>query len=507
MTIPFLGNNKNLKILFVASEAAPFAKVGGLGEVMRSLPRAIRELGHDARVFIPKYATIDVEKYPMKREVEDLNFETEDVDPHGLLVSNVLSHKDPDNDSITYFLENMEYYEKRANVYGYKDDTTRWVLLSRGALEFIKRSEWKPDIVIASDWQTGFAPNLMETKFKDDPVLSDIATLFSIHNLRYQGMFDARFVSEIDADSGQGPVPDFTDPIILKLNGMRRGILYADLINTVSPTYAKEILTPEFGEKLNEILKERRSFLSGVMNGIDCDEFNPSKDPDIPVHYSIKTMARQRPKNRLALQEKMGLPRDDEVFIMGFVGRLSDQKGINLLSEIAPSLFENLPFQLVVVGTGDTKYREFFQDLSQKYPNRMATHLFYDDKLPKLIFAGADAILVPSKYEPAGLVPMEAMHYGAIPIVRKTGGMADSVEDYVPGENRGAGFVFDKFDQYALLIAIIRAWQAHRNKKEWHDLIKRGMSQDFSWVKSAKEYISLCEKAIKVHKEKAETAK
>lgn len=487
-----------LNILFVASEAAPFAKAGGLGEVMRSLPRAIRELGHDARVFIPKYATIDVEKYPMKREIEDLNLETNDKDPHGLLISNVLSHTDAHDGSVTYFLENMEYYEKRANIYGYKDDTIRWVLLSRGAIEFARVSQWKPDIIVASDWQAGFVPNLMETQFKDDPRIAKIATLFSIHNLKYQGMFDPQFVQEMDADSGQGPVPDFTDPIILKLNGMRRGILYADIINTVSPTYAKEILTPEFGEKLDGVLKERRDSLYGILNGIDYDEFDPAKDPNIPAPYTVKTVAKKRIENRRALQERMGLLQDDDVFLMAYIGRLSNQKGIDLVSQIAPSLFDNMQCQLVVVGTGDTTYREFFQKLSQTYPNRVAVHLFYDDVIPKLAFAGADAVLVPSKYEPAGLVPLEAMHYGAVPIVRKTGGMADTVDDYMPGEGRGTGFVFEKYDQYALLIAIVRAWQARRNKKEWHDLIERDMKQDFSWTKSAKEYVSVCEKAIAI---------
>lgn len=499
MITKFSENNKNIKILFVASEAAPFVKVGGLGEVMQSLPRSIRDLGCDARVFIPKYATIDTEKYPMKRIVENLNFNTQDKDQYGLLISNVLSYQNPDDGSITYFLENMEYYEKRANAYGYKDDPVRWVLLSRAALEFIKRSEWKPDIIIASDWQTGFIPNLMETEFKEDPIISKIASLFSIHNLSYQGMFDTKFVSEIDADSGQGPVPDFTDPKIFKLNGMRRGILYADFINTVSPTYAKEILTTELGEKLDNVLKERQDYLYGIMNGIDYDRFDPAKDSDLPVNYSVKNVGKERLKNRRALQERINLPIDDEVFIMGYVGRLSEQKGVNLLSDIAPSLFDNLPLQLIVVGTGETKYKEFFQDLSQKYPDRIKAHLAYDEKLSKLIFAGVDAVIVPSKYEPAGLVPLEAMHYGAVPIVRKTGGMADSVEDYVPGENKGTGFVFAKYDQYALLIAIVRAWQARRNKKDWRGLIERGMNKDFSWTKSALEYVSLCAKAIKNH--------
>ncbi|MBI2676486.1 MAG: glycogen synthase [Candidatus Yanofskybacteria bacterium] len=489
---------KKLKILFVAAEAAPFIKVGGLGEVMRSLPRAMKELGHDARLFIPKYAKIEADKFPMELEIGELDIAPNEKDPHGLLVSNVLKHLDKESGITAYFLENMEYYEKRANTYSYGDDTIRWVLLSKGALEFIRRSDWKPDVIIASDWQTGFIPNLIKTEFKDDPVLSKIATIFVIHNLKFQGMFDPHFVPELEADSGQGPIPDFNDPHILKLNGARRGILYADIINTVSPTYAKEILTPEFGEKLEEILREKRDALFGTLNGIDNEGFNPETDPDIPAHYSRSALA-GRYHNKVALQKSFGLPEDDKIFVMGFVNRLTEQKGVDLLQEIAPSLFDNLDFQLVIVGTGDTKYRTAFKELQEKYPARVAVHPFFDEKLPKLVFSGADAVLIPSRFEPSGLVQMEAMRYGAIPIVRKTGGLADTVTDYYPGIDHGTGFVFEKYNSYAFLIAIVRAWQAYRNKKEWSSLIKRVMSQDFSWKKSAKDYVKLCHSAINKH--------
>ena len=489
---------KKLKILFVAAEAAPFIKVGGLGEVMRSLPRAIRELGHDARLFIPKYAKIEAEKFPMEPEVNELDIAPNEEDPHRLLVSNVLKHVDKESGITAYFLENMEYYEKRANTYGYGDDTIRWILLSKGALEFIRRSDWKPDVIIASDWQTGFIPNLIKTEFKNDPILSGVATIFLIHNLKYQGMFDPHFVPELEADSGQGPIPDFSNPQILKLNGLRRGVLHADIINTVSPTYAKEILTPEFGEKLEEILREKRDQLYGTLNGIDYDEFNPETDTDIPAHYSRNKPA-ERYRNKIALQKRFGLPENDKVFVMGFASRLTEQKGIDLLQEIAPSLFENLDFQLVIVGTGDTKYRTAFKELQEKYPTRVAIHPFFDEKLPKLIFSGTDTVLIPSRFEPSGLVQMEAMRYGAIPIVRKTGGLADTVTDYYPGTDYGTGFVFEKYNSYAFLISIVRAWQAYRSKKEWVGLIKRAMSQDFSWKKSAKDYVKLCYSAITKH--------
>ena len=478
------------KILFAASEGAPFAKVGGLGEVMNSLPKALRDLGYDARLIIPKYATIDTEKYPLQLEIEGIKSLTDDSDPYDLLVSNVLKYVDSDGQTIAYFLENMEYYEKRANVYGYNDDTLRWVLLSKGVLEFIKKSEWKPDIIVASDWQAGFIPNLLRTDYKNDPVLSKIKIIFSIHNLQFQGMFDHRFVSEMDFDAGQSKIPAFFDPKLLKLNGMRRGIMYADLINTVSPTYAKEILSEEYGEKLNLLHSERRSNLFGILNGIDIESMNPETDQNIALNYS-KNDLEKKAENKLALQKHFNLPQDKEKFVIGIVSRMDGQKGFDLIIEIADSLVNNVDFQLVVLGTGSNEYRCFFQELQKKYPERVAGHYFFDSKLPRLIFAGADSVLIPSRFEPSGLVQMEAMRYGTIPIVRKTGGLADSVENYIPGQNEGTGFIFENYDKYALLVAIIRAAETFKNKKEWTGIMKRAMAKDFSWQKSAKEYIKL----------------
>lgn len=478
------------KILFVASEAAPFVKVGGLGEVMHSCPKALRELKCDARIMIPKYATIDTEKFPLKPEIKGIKPYNGKNDPYNLLVSNVLKYESKSGRPIAYFLENMEYYEKRANVYGYSDDTVRWVLLSKGVLEFIKKSKWKPDIIVASDWQTGFIPNLLRTTYKDDPGLSKIKIIFSIHNLSFQGLFDQRFVSEMDFDAGQGEIPDFFDVKISKLNGMRRGIMYADIINTVSPTYSKEILSPQYGEKLDELLAERRTVLYGILNGVDTELWNPMTDPEIAVNYSAKSLDK-RIKNKLALQKHFALAKDKDKFVIGIVSRMDEQKGFDLIIEIMDSLLQNVDFQLVVVGEGENNYRCFFQDLQKKYPDRVVSHCFFDKKLPRLIFSGADAILIPSRFEPSGLVQMEAMRYGAIPIVRETGGLADSVKDYLPGQNKGTGFVFKKYDKYALLIAILRASETFRNKKEWFKLMKRAMAQDFSWKKSAKEYIKL----------------
>ena len=494
----FSADKNSLKILFVASEAAPFAKAGGLGEVMRSLPEALRRIGHDARVFTPKYATIDTAEYPLKIVTANLPLINKEQDPYGLIISNILAYSDKNGSITNYFLENMEYYEKRANVYGYTDDTTRWLLLSRGVLEFVRQSDWKPDVIVASDWQTGFIPNMIEVELKDDPTLSRIATVYSIHNLKYQGLFNPNFVSEIDYDSGQGPLPDYFDPNVTKLNGARRGLLYADVINTVSPTYAKEILLPEYGEKLNEVLKERKERLFGILNGIDYDTFNPETDPALAENYSFKKL-KHRAKNKPVLQQKMGLPVVDK-FLLGFVGRLDSQKGIDLPLQTADSLFDNLDMQLVLLGEGDNQYKLALQELQQKYPDKEAVNLSFGAmETPRTIYAGADAVIVPSLFEPSGLVQMEAMRYGSIPIVRRVGGLADSVSDYTPGEGKGTGFVFGKFDANAFLIAVVRAYETFRNKNEWEKLIGRAMAEDFSWSKSAQEYINLFKTAMGLH--------
>ncbi len=440
----------------------------------------------------------------MKSEVVDIKIESGDKDPNGLLVSNVVRHDDADG-ATTYFLENMEYYEKRANVYGYGDDAVRWVLLSKGTLEFIKKSEWKPDVIVASDWQTGFIPNLVHTDYKDDPILSQIPIIFSIHNLRHQGMFDPKFVSEMDYDAGQATITGFFDVRTNKLNGMRRGIMYADVINTVSSTYAREILTEEFGEGLDKLLNERKSRLFGILNGINTESLNPETDKDLAVNYSAKTLDK-RLENQAALQKQFGLPATKgDVFVVGMVGRMDAQKGFDIVIQVLGSLMENINFQFVIIGEGDSNYRLYFEELKNKYPDRVGTHFSFDARFPRMIFGGADAVLIPSKFEPSGLVQMEAMRYGCIPIVRKVGGLADSVQDFAPELNEGTGFVFEKYDPFSLTIAIVRASELYRQKKEWEKLVKRAMAQDFSWEKSAQEYIKLFEMALRFHKEKRES--
>lgn len=487
----FAKPQKKLKILFVGPEATPFVKIGGLGEVLHALPQALRELGHDARIFIPNFATIDQEKFAMTTVIDQLVVPDPGQDD---LICNIKVHKAADG-SLSYFLENQEYYEKRSSVYGYDDDAARWALLAHGAIEFVRHPQgWQPDIIVANDWQGGLIPNYMKCNYRDDPVIAAIAVVFIIHNIHYQGMFDYRHISEIDYDDGQSEIPSINDPRLFKLNFMRRGIRYADIISTVSPSYAREITTPEYGELLDPLLQERRSRLFGILNGIDYNKYNPETNPHVEYKYGARGLA-ERLKNKAVLQRIFNLPERDDVFLAAIVSRLSEQKGLDLVMEAIPPLLRNFDFQFVILGSGDSKYMAFFDELGKKHKN-IATHLSYDDILPHVIYAGADSILIPSRFEPSGLIQMEAMRYGAVPVVRRVGGLADSVEDVDPKNNTGTGFVFEAYDHYAFFGAFVRALETYRYPRVWQDIQKRAMAANFSWEKSAREYVKLFERAL-----------
>lgn len=490
-----------LRILFVSTEVAPFVKVGGLGSVMEALPRALRAIGYDARVMIPRYLSINQPEMPIKMEFEGLKVPTGNESSPEHLICNVKSYMPPEDAEHAvpvYFLENQEYYEQRANVYGYADDPVRWALLSRGALEFIRnQKKWVPQVIVSTDWMTGFLPNYLKREYRKDPVLSKIASVFSIHNLSYQGMFDHNFVQEMDFDDGHSPIPSFDNPRIMKINGMRRGIMYADAINTVSPTYAKEITTKEYGESLEELLRERRSVLFGILNGIDYRIWNPETDPYITHHYSANRLG-NRISNKKVLQEQFGLKVDDRAFVVGVVARIVKQKGLDLLFPIIEVLLKELRMQLVVVGEGDPEIMRFFHDLAVNQPSQVAVHLKFDSILPHQVFAGADAVVIPSRFEASGLTQMEAMRCGAIPIVRKTGGLADTVDDYNPENQTGTGFVFERFDAFSLMMAIVRAVENYHHLENWRQLQMRAMKKDFSWESSARKYGELFRKAVEI---------
>lgn len=508
MAFLFERSNKK-KVLFVTPEAAPFVKAGGLGEVAFALPRALQSLGYDVRIMVPLYAGIDKEKFNITTVHKNLAVPTgvenptETEPPH--LICNVKKYTSDKSDKspvTTYFLENQEYYEKRSNVYGYTDDVVRWNLLCRGTLEFFRLTEdWIPDVIISNDWQTGFLANYLRTTYKDDRRLSKIATIFVIHNLYYQGMFDHRYVSELDYDDGQSIIPSFYDPRIYKINGMRRGIMYSDKISTVSPTYSREILTKDYGELLDDLLKEKRAHVSGILNGIDYSTFNPETDMNLVANYNVKSLE-AREKNKLELQSRFNLPQNKDIPLFCIVSRLSEQKGFDLFSQFLEPVIKELGIQLVILGSGEAKYMGYFNDLAQKLPTQVSAHLTFDTTLPRLIFGGADIILIPSKFEPCGLTQIEAMRYGVVPIVRKTGGLADSVTDFDPRTGKGTGFVFEQFDALSLTLAMARAYENYKNKVTWRKIQRQALAQDFSWLKSAHEYAKLINKAFVFHKSK-----
>jgi len=492
-----------LKVLFVATEASPFAQVGGVGQVLFYLPRALRKLGVDARVFIPKYGIIEEEKYQLETIFERLKVPT--GDPHKpVLICNIKYQKEETNIP-TYFLENMEYYEWRANVYAYSDDHIRWALLNRAALEFVEElsktrrktilEHWVPDVIHCNDWHTGLIPNFIKTVYAKNPVISQIASVFTIHNIHFQGMLDHRNVTEMEFDDGKSPIPSFFDKRLAQLNYMRRGIIYADAINTVSETYSREILTPRYGEGLDGLLLELRSKLFGIPNGLDYEAFDPSTDNLLVANFDKDSISK-RSENKKAIQKEFGLPQDKEMCLLGTVGRLDQQKGIELIIKVLPQLLSNFPVQFVLVGGGDLTYKSALEDIQKQFPDQVGLHLLPNFTLPRLVFGGCDIFLMPCLFEPAGLTQLEAMRYGAIPVVRATGGLADTVENVDIEKKTGTGFVFKQYDPFAFYGTVVKAITLWHNKEFWQDLTRRAMEVDFSWDKAAENYLRLYQRSL-----------
>lgn len=499
---------KPLKVLIVAAEAAPYASVGGFSRVIEALSKSLVSLGHDVRIFTPKFGFLDESKYKTKMILEGLEVPTGDPS-NPSLICNVKMHKQS-NGVVTYFLENMEYYEKRANVYGYSDDCTRWALLSRGALEFIRNIEqssdaetkkFSPSLIHCNDWHTAILPNYLKTAYKNDPQLEDIAVLFTIHNLQFQGVIDFRGVSEIDMDDGKSDIASFFSEQLSKQNFMKRGIIYSDAINTVSPTYSKEILTPDFGVGLDRLLMEVRSKLYGILNGLDFEAFDPSTDKIIEKNFDIYSLE-SRNVNKEAIQKEFGITVSNDIPLVGFVGRLDHQKGVDLVVEAMKFLIKEFKVQFVQVGGGESHIVSQLKELKDLYPQSVGLHPLPNFTLPRLLFAGCDMILYPSRFEPCGVVQLEAMRYGSVPIVRKVGGLADSVENYDPKTGKGTGFVFEDFNLISFYGQLVRAVETYRHKDLWRNIQKNAMRQDFSWSKSAKEYVKLYNRALQFKSQK-----
>ncbi len=479
-----------LKVLLLSAEVVPFAKTGGLADVAGSLPKAVRALGHDIRVAMPRYGRISAEKFGLKPRLDPFPVPMDDTtEPASILEGRI------GTDVPVYFVENARFYD-RDGIYMYPDDAERFIFLCRSALEMCRQMSWRPDVIHCHDWHTAIIPNWIQTIYRDDPFFHDVATLYTIHNLAYQGIFGHRIL-EIAGIEAYGFIahpdvaPDLNDVVDL----MARGILFADIINTVSERYASEILTPEYGERLDPILRDRRDRLFGVLNGIDYEVYNPATDPHIASRYSIDRLE-NRWANKAALQREAGLPERTDIPLIGAISRLADQKGFDLIAQIIDAWMQHLPSQFVLLGTGEQRYHDLFESIRARYPDRIAAFLTFNAPLAQRIYAGSDMFLMPSRFEPCGLGQMIAMRYGSVPIVRATGGLADTVKDYHPHSYEGNGFSFEPYDAMALYTTLVRAVETYKYQDVWRRLMVRGMSADFSWERSAQKYVDLYYRAI-----------
>ena len=489
-----------LKVLFLASEVVPFAKTGGLADVAGALPKALKGLGIDIRVGMPRYGRIEPERFGLTNAIEPFEVPMDDVMEQVTVLQSKMGKDVP-----VYFVDNPRYFN-REGIYGYPDDGERFILYCRGMLEFVKRLGWKPDVIHCNDWHTGVVPNWLETIYRDDPFFADTATVFTIHNLQYQGIFGHRIL-EIAGIEEHGFL---YNPEVCELANvvdlLARGIMFSDVVNTVSERYAQEIMTPEYGERLDPLLRERRDRVFGVLLGVDYEELNPATDKYLTVNYDVNTLD-ERVKNKLALQKEAGLPQDPDIPLIGAVSRLADQKGFDILGAIFDDMMSLLNVQFVLLGTGDQHYHNMFSRFTQCYSTKAAVFLTFNAALAQKIYAGSDMFLMPSRFEPCGLGQLISLRYGSIPIVRSTGGLADTIRDFNPRTGEGNGFVFERYHPMALYTAVVRALENFNYRDTWRKLQERGMHADYSWSTSARKYAELYEKARQFHRAETEGVK
>lgn len=473
---------KSLKLVFVTAEAAPFLKTGGLGDVVGSLTTFLHKQGVDVRVIMPKYSTIA--EHFQKEFVHLAHFDVQVAWRKQYCGLYEMVHQ-----GIHYYFIDNEYYFSRPSAYGEYDDAERFAFFSRAALEsLIHIPGLKPDILHCHDWHTALIPLMLKEFYRREPLYYPIKTIFTIHNLKYQGVFPKEVLSDI-----LGLGTEYYTEDILEFHGavnfMKAALVYADHITTVSPTYAEEIKYPYYGEKLDGLLIQRSNSLTGILNGIDYEVYDPCNDPYIVKQYDNFPLAKQ--ENKMHLQSISGLPIQEDCAVLGMVTRLTDQKGLDLLAHVMEELLE-LNVQMVILGTGEGQYVEMLSNFAAKYPEKLTLRLEFSDEVAHKIYAGADMLLMPSRFEPCGIAQMIAMHYGTIPIVRETGGLKDTIMNYNELTDEGNGFSFVNYNAHEFLFEVKRALRIYQEHKQvWDKIRQNAMNGDYSWERSAHAYIRL----------------
>lgn len=488
-----------MRILMLSSEVTPFAKTGGLADVAAALPRALVKNGHDVRIMMPLYQQVDRFKHrllPISRRLS-MDWGSEKLNGELMRCSFPV-----DEDIPVYFIQHNMLFG-RNGIYGeanrdYPDNDRRFSFLNYAGLRALQALDWKPDVIHVNDWQTGLVPVFLKNHphFVNDPFYRNIKTVFTIHNLAYQGLMQPEIVSQLSL-----PWSVFTEKgmeFYKKASLLKAGIVFSDHVTTVSPTYSREIQTEEFGGGLEGILQQRQEKLSGICNGIDTEIWNPKTDEFLVANYSAENPAgKKKCKKDLIEISKLNSKKDKP--LIGLISRLVDQKGLDIIEECLPKFVEN-DCQFVLLGSGSPKYEKFFKDLAKKYPDHVAITIGFDDELAHKIEAGSDIFLMPSAFEPCGLNQMYSMHYGTVPLVRKTGGLADTVVDVTDKaikDGSATGFVFEEYTAEALEACIQRAIDLYnKDQKAWHKLMNNGMTKDFSWLNSAKEYEEVYERIM-----------
>jgi len=468
-----------VNVLAVASEMAPFAKTGGLADVMAALPRQLARRGHDVRVFLPLYDTARVTAAVLAPVLED--FEV-GLGAHRYTVKIVGVAGDP----IAHFVHCPALYGRGGLYTNDDDEHRRFLVLVWAALLASQRMGFAPDVIHCNDWQSALLPLTLKCRFAWDRLFARARTLLTIHNLNYQGIFPAAIVPDTNlADSAHLFHQD--QLVAGRLNSLLHGILYADGVSTVSPTYAREIQGEEHGAGLDPFLRARTSTVVGILNGVDYDEWSPEKDRHIPHRYSAGDLTGKL-LDKEALVTRMGLPYAPNVPVIGMVSRLAGQKGLELVGETMPGLLRRHGFQLIVLGSGESRLEEMFAALQRAFPRQVCFYRGFLEPLAHLIEAGADMYLMPSRYEPCGLNQMYSLRYGTVPIVHRTGGLADTVKTWNPRTRQGNGFAFEHHDRAGLAWGVEAALALYRDRAAWAELVQNGMAEDFSWEAQAQLY-------------------